>query len=79
MLGRALLSAGRPAEAELVAREDLKAVPGSGWSLVILRDALRAQNKAIELVDIEKKLSDAWGRADAALTSTQTTPVAAKS
>ncbi len=71
MLGRALLSAGRHVEAESIAREDLKAIPGSGWSLAVLRDALRAQNKTTELAEVEKKLLDAWGRADAALTSAQ--------
>jgi tetratricopeptide (TPR) repeat protein len=79
MLGRALLSAGRHSEAESVAREDLKAIPGSGWSLAVLRDAIRAQNKTTELAEIEKKLRDAWGRADAGLTSAQSTTGLTKS
>jgi tetratricopeptide (TPR) repeat protein len=69
MLGRALLSAGRHAEAETIAREDLKAIPGSGWALAMLRDALRAQKKTAEAADVEKKLNDVWARADGALKS----------
>jgi len=69
MLARALLAAGRNAEAEIVARDDLKAIVGSGWALSALRDSLRAQNKTAEAVEIEKKLSEAWARADAALKS----------
>jgi tetratricopeptide (TPR) repeat protein len=69
MLARALLAAGRNAEAETVARDDLKAVPGSGWALSVLRDTLRAQKKMTEAAEIEKKLRDVWARADAALKS----------
>lgn len=69
MLARALLAAGRNAEAEIVARDDLKAVPGSGWALSVLRDALRAQNKTTEANEVEKKLNEVWARADAALKS----------
>jgi hypothetical protein len=67
MLARALLTAGRNAEAETVAREDLKAIPGSGWALSVLRDALRAQQKMVEAVEVEKTLRDTWARADAPL------------
>jgi hypothetical protein len=67
MLGRALLSVGRNAEAETVAREDLKATPGSGWSLALLRDALAAQKKLAEAQDVEKQLREVWARADDAL------------
>ena len=69
MLGRALLSVGRNAEAETVAREDLKAIPGSGWALAMLRDALRAQKKTAEAIAVEKTLNEVWARADAALKS----------
>jgi tetratricopeptide (TPR) repeat protein len=69
MLGRALLSAGRNAEAETVAREDLKSIPGSGWALAMLRDALRAQKKTAEAVEVEKKLNNVWARADDVLKS----------
>jgi hypothetical protein len=67
MLSRALLSAGRNAEAETVARDDLKAIPGNGWALTALRDALHAQQKTADAIEIEKKLNDVWARADAAL------------
>ncbi len=69
MLGRALLSTGRHAEAETIAREDLKAIPGSGWALAMLRDALRAQKKMTEAAEVEKKLNEVWSRADGALKS----------
>ena len=67
MLSRALLAAGRNAEAETVARDDLKAIPGNGWALSALRDALRAQQKTTEAREVEKKLNEVWARADAAL------------
>ena len=69
MLGRVLLSVGRNAEAETVAREDLKAIRGSGWALAMLRDALRAQKKIAEAIAVEKTLNEVWARADAALKS----------
>jgi hypothetical protein len=69
IMGRALLSAGRYAEAEGVAREDLKVIPGSGWALAMLRDALRAQKKTTEAAEVEKKLNEVWARADDALKS----------
>jgi hypothetical protein len=69
MLARALLTAGRNAEAETVARDDLKAIVGSGWALSVLRDSLRAQKKIAEAIEVEKKLNEVWARADAALKS----------
>jgi hypothetical protein len=69
MLARALLTAGRNAEAEAVARDDLKAIVGSGWALSVLRDSLRAQKKIAEAIEVEKKLNEVWARADAALKS----------
>jgi tetratricopeptide (TPR) repeat protein len=68
MLARALLAAGRHAEAEATAREDLKQIPNNGWSLAVLRDALKAQKKEAEAADVAKQLRVVWGRADAALT-----------
>jgi hypothetical protein len=47
----------------------LKTIPGSGWALAILRDALRAQKKTTEAIEVEKKLNEAWARADDALKS----------
>jgi tetratricopeptide (TPR) repeat protein len=67
MLARALLAAGRHAEAEAAAREDLKAIPNSGWSLAVLRDALTAQKKEAEAAEVAKRLGVVWGRADAEL------------
>lgn len=67
MLARALLATGRHAEAEATAREDLKAIPNSGWALAVLRDALVAQKKEAEAADVAKQLRVVWGRADAGL------------
>jgi hypothetical protein len=67
MLARALLAAGRHAEAEATARDDLKAIPNSGWSLAVLRDALMAQKKEAEAAEVAKQLQVVWGRADAGL------------
>jgi hypothetical protein len=44
-----------PAEAEVVYREDLNTFPKNGWSLMGLRDALRAQGKQTEAAAIGKR------------------------
>ena len=61
-LGAALLEAGRPADAERVYREELEDHPNNGWSLLGLRQALRAQGKASPDVDAEFEKS--WARSD---------------
>ncbi|MEX0675628.1 MAG: hypothetical protein WD063_01035 [Pirellulales bacterium] len=63
-LGRLLVEAGRPAEAEAVFREDLKRHPESGWALFGLEKSLRAQNKTAEADDVNKRFKKAWARAD---------------
>jgi tetratricopeptide (TPR) repeat protein len=63
-LGRTLLVAGRPADAEAVFREDLKRNPHSGWALYGLEQSLRAQNKAAEADEAHKQFEKAWARAD---------------
>jgi tetratricopeptide (TPR) repeat protein len=66
-LGAALLTAGRPEEAETVYWEDLRRNPENGWSLFGVVQALRAQKKT-ELADIvEARRKKAWARADAEL------------
>jgi tetratricopeptide (TPR) repeat protein len=45
LLGRALLENHRPAEAEIVYREDLRRRPNNGWSLLGLSQSLAAQQK----------------------------------
>src|SRR5437762_4545723 len=52
-LGKALLAAGRAAEAEAVYREDLKRYPENGWSLYGLARSLSAQGKTAEAADAE--------------------------
>lgn len=62
VLGGVLLDAGRPAEAELIYREDLVHHPANGWALAGLADALRAQQK--DAADVAKQFDAAWARAD---------------
>lgn len=66
-LGAALLKAGRTAEAEAVYREDLKRFPENGWSLFGLAAALKAQGKATEAANVEKRFAAAWSSADVKL------------
>ena len=61
-LGAALLEAGRPADAERVYREELRDHPHNGWSLLGLRQALRAQGKPSSDADAEFEKS--WARSD---------------
>ena len=66
-LGRALLEAGLPGEAERVYREDLDRFPENGWSLRGLAEALRAQGKEAEADDAEARFRTAWSGADVQL------------
>jgi tetratricopeptide (TPR) repeat protein len=70
-LGAALLKAGRNADAEAVYREDLKRFPENGWSLYGLAAALRAQGKAAEAADVDKRFAKAWSDADVKLTASR--------
>jgi len=70
-LGRALLEAGRPAEAEQAYREDLKKFPGNGWSLYGLAESLEAQGKTEEAVAARARFEAAWANADTELTSSR--------
>ena len=62
LLGRALLDAGRAAEAETVYREDLKHNPENGWALIGLARALEAQKK--DAGDVRARFAKAWAHAD---------------
>jgi hypothetical protein len=62
VLGGVLLDAGRPAEAEVIYREDLVQNPANGWGLAGLADALRAQQK--DAADVTRQFDAAWARAD---------------
>jgi tetratricopeptide (TPR) repeat protein len=64
VLGRALLEAGSPAEAESAYREDLLRFPGNGWSLTGLAGALDAQGRVDEADAVRAELEEAWRHAD---------------
>jgi tetratricopeptide (TPR) repeat protein len=70
-LGAALLSGGRPAEAEAVYRDDLKRNPDNGWSLFGLAQSLRAQGKTADAAAVEAHFQQAWSRADVTLTASR--------
>jgi tetratricopeptide (TPR) repeat protein len=61
-LGRALLAAGKPAQAEAVYREDLKRNRDNGWALHGLAQSLKAQGKPA--MAVEEKFKKAWEHAD---------------
>lgn len=63
-LGRALLEAGRPAEAEAAYRADLARFRDNGWSLLGLARALEAQGKHEEAAATWTRFRDAWKNAD---------------
>ena len=63
-LGAVLLHAGRPADAELVYREDLRRWPENGWSLHGLADALKALGRLEESNALRDRAKAAWARAD---------------
>ncbi len=66
-LGAVLLAAGKPVEAELVYREDLKRNPDNGWSLFGLAQSLLAQKRAPEAGDVDSRFQVAWSHADVTL------------
>jgi hypothetical protein len=67
VLGEMQLRAGRAALAEQTYRDDLAALPGSGWALAGLARALQAQGKAADAAALQAPLATAWAQADAAL------------
>jgi tetratricopeptide (TPR) repeat protein len=70
-LGAVLLRAGRPAEAEVVYREDLKRFPENGWALFGLEQALKAQGKTAEAQQVDGRFRKAWATADVTLTASR--------
>jgi hypothetical protein len=70
-LGAALLTAGRPVEAESVYLEDLRRRPGNGWALFGLVQALRAQSRSADAAEAQARLARAWEMADVELTSSR--------
>jgi len=63
--GSALLSMGKPAQAEVVFREDLVVYPENGWSLFGLAQSLRAQGKPSDAE--QSRYEKAWAAADVKL------------
>jgi tetratricopeptide (TPR) repeat protein len=69
-LGAVLMRQQRFAEAEQVYREDLKRLPGNGWSLLGLAESLRKQKKnADEAAQTQAKFEKVWAKADLGITS----------
>ena len=66
-LGKALLAANRPQEAEKVYRRDLARFPSNGWSLFGLSESLRRQGKVTEARQIRKMYEESWSGADVKL------------
>ena len=70
-LGRALLEADRPADAERAYREDLERFPDNGWSLYGLAASLRAQGKDAEAEEVEARFQAVWTEADVRITASR--------
>jgi tetratricopeptide (TPR) repeat protein len=70
-LGAALLSGGRPVEAEAVYRDDLKRNPNNGWSLFGLAQSLKAQGKTGEAAEVEAAFRNAFALSDVTLTASR--------
>jgi tetratricopeptide (TPR) repeat protein len=70
-LGAALVEAGRAVEAEVVYWQDLRRYRDNGFALLGLAQSLRAQGRAAEADDAEKRYRAAWSDADAPLTSSR--------
>lgn len=71
VLGAILLEAGRPQEAELAYREDLRHHPQNGWSLFGLAQSLRDQQKNREADEIDTQFRHVWAEADVKLTGSR--------
>jgi tetratricopeptide (TPR) repeat protein len=70
-LGKALMVAGKPAEAEAVYRRDLEIYRHNGWSIFGLVQALEAQGKAEEAAEMRGMFEHAWAQSDVVLTSSR--------
>ena len=70
-LGKALLAAGRAAEAEAVYRKDLDLFAENGWSLYGLYLALEAQGRSAEAKEVKQRFAEAWKHADVKLTASR--------
>ena len=70
-LGKVLLKAGRPGEAETVFWQDLQENRDNGWALSGLLQALRAQEKMALATEVEGRLARTWARSEVKPESTQ--------
>lgn len=68
-LGATLMANGRYAEAEQVYREDLARLPGNGWSLFGLSEALMLGHKTTEAMIVRSQFEKVWSKADLIITS----------
>ena len=68
-LGKALLEAGRPAEAEAEYRTDLLKFPRNGWSLYGLAKSMEAQGR--DASSVWSEFGEAWKDADVALVASR--------
>jgi tetratricopeptide (TPR) repeat protein len=66
-LGRVLLQAGQPADAEKTFRAELDRHPRSGRPLFGLLESLKAQKRAYESEMVKHQFDTAWKRADGSL------------
>jgi tetratricopeptide (TPR) repeat protein len=66
-LGKALLAAGRPAEAEQAYREDLERFPDNGWSLFGLAQSLEVQGRRAAAAEARQRFAEAWRVGDVKL------------
>jgi tetratricopeptide (TPR) repeat protein len=63
-LGKALLAANRPRDAETVYRQDLGRFPNNGWALYGLSEALKRQGRVIDAKKVRMMFEEAWSGAD---------------
>ena len=70
-LGKALLAADRPRDAEAVYRHDLSRFPNNGWSLYGLTLSLRRQGKVTEARKVAQLFEAAWSGADVKLVASR--------
>ena len=64
VLGRILLNAGRPKEAELTYKEDLAIYPENGWALQGLLKCHQTTGDTGSSTEVQNRLTKAWAHAD---------------
>lgn len=66
-LGKALLDANKPAEAEATYRKYLEQYPRNGWAMFGLMQSLKAQGE--DATEVSDQFIELWSQADVTLTS----------